>query len=109
MGLFKRNPAVIPVPDGYEVGKSKTGKTQELFLTPEQVVMICKNIGAFDKAQTHFYAPGCYNPKRDVIVMPARKYWPSEREWNELRRHEWAHADGWDNDHPQTPKTPGAR
>lgn len=100
---MKPRRAVTQAPEGYEVGQSRTGKTYEIQMSPEQVDAFCRMKGALRAGET-FLAPGCYIPAMDAVVIPKRNEWPSKREWNDLRAHEWAHADGWPGDHPNVAK-----
>lgn len=95
--------AVSPAPAGYRVGESLTGKTQEVFLEPAAVEAFCRMKGALRAGQV-FLAPGCYIPAMDAVILPHRKSWPSRKEWEALRLHEWAHAAGWPGDHPNEPR-----
>lgn len=50
----------------------------------------CNSWGVVEKN-----ALACYLPQFNIIVTPSRKAWPSNREIQQLREHEEAHAKGW--------------
>jgi hypothetical protein len=97
-GSFGLNLAVEAPPSAYVRGPTQTGVTRELELPTVQAVdRLCKlALGGLPvKAERGGYYMGCYIPLSDTVVIPTRKAWPSGREWEDLRAHEWAHARGW--------------
>lgn len=87
--------SIEPPPEEYTSGPTQTGRTTEIpNLTPEQANALCSQYGTFSTAQ-HGIGVACYVPSMDRVILPAAKYWPSGRELEQMRVHEWAHARGW--------------
>lgn len=85
--------AVQPPPAQYASGPTQYGHTTEkTFSTPEALQAFC-NFYLGRPANTYYQA--CYVPALDLVVLPDAHAWPSARERQELREHEWAHARGW--------------
>lgn len=104
MGLFKANRPVTLPPARYASGPTLTGKTTEkLFDDPFELQRFCHQHGGAEPARRagDNYWTACYIPALDLVVLPSRKAWPSKKEIEEMRQHEWAHARGWPGDHPQ--------
>jgi hypothetical protein len=90
--------AVEPPPPLYASGPSLTGKTSEMILpNVEQVDLLCRLWlrGLPQGSSPGTYYQGCYDEKRNIVVLVDPKSWPSRREWRQIRQHEWAHARGW--------------
>lgn len=95
--------AVEPAPAIYASGPTRTGRTREVHLpTVVQVDALCRAAmgGLPAGAGRGAYYWGCYHERWDLVVLVDPKAWPSRREWNATREHEWAHARGWR--HPST-------
>ena len=95
---FTPGRAVEPPPAVYASGPSQTGKNWELYLPSVGAGdYLCRMAlhGVPQGAPRGFYYWGCYDPALDAVVLPQTDAWPSRREWDELRAHEWAHARGW--------------
>ena len=90
--------AAEPPPAIYAQGPTITGRTRELQLkSVAQVNYVCGVLlrAPAANAENGGYYTGCYAPKLDMIVLMQPSAWPSRREWEEIRVHEWAHARGW--------------
>ena len=95
---FTPGRVVEPPPPAYAQGPTRTGRTYEIRLnTVEAVDYVCRTMlhGLPQGAREGDYYMGCYNPRLDAVVLMQPKAWPSRREWEEIRSHEWAHARGW--------------
>lgn len=95
---FELERAVEAPPAVFAYGPSQTGATHEMTLpTPHDVDVWCRlALGGPPRGRTGAsYYWGCYDERFDLVVLVARKAWPSAREWDENRAHEWAHARGW--------------
>jgi hypothetical protein len=89
---------VEPPPAIYAQGPTLTGRTYEIRLdSVEAVDQVCRTLlhGLPQGAYKGAYYMGCYNPRLDAVILMQPKAWPSRREWEAIRAHEWAHARGW--------------
>jgi hypothetical protein len=89
---------VEPPPAIYASGPTRSGRTYELQLeSVEAVDYLCrvKLHGMPQGARRGSYYMSCYDPQLDAVIIMQPKAWPSRREWNLIREHEWAHARGW--------------
>ncbi|MDB5448009.1 MAG: hypothetical protein JWQ97_3326 [Phenylobacterium sp.] len=85
--------AVEAPPSRYAAGPTITGATREkTFSTPDAVQAFCNFYLGPPRGG---YYQACYVPALDLVVLPDKRAWPSAREREELRAHEWAHARGW--------------
>ena len=90
---FTRGRAVEPPPARYTYGPTLYGHTTERdFKDTDKVQEVCD---FYLGRPARGYYEACYIPALDLVVMPAKGVWPSDKEWSELRQHEWAHARGW--------------
>jgi hypothetical protein len=85
--------AVEPPPVRYASGPTLTGATAErAFSNRDALEVFCnRHLGR----PVSGYYQACYVPMLDLVVIPDRHAWPSAREREQLREHEWAHARGW--------------
>jgi hypothetical protein len=89
---------VEPPPPLYATGPTQTGRTWEMRMkSVEQVDFLCRSMlhGLPQGVRKGAYYMSCYNPKLDAVIIMDPKAWPSRREWEAIRAHEWAHARGW--------------
>ena len=87
---------VEPPPRIYADGPSLTGRTLEWRLSSvEQVDRACQALLRATGRGRGAYYMGCYAPRLDAVILMDPRAWPSRREWEEIRAHEWAHARGW--------------
>lgn len=94
------NRAVEPPPARYAEGPSLYGQTRErTFSRSEEVQRVCS---FYLGRPARGYYQACYIPAMDLIVLPDARAWPSAREREALRAHEWAHARGWRHPAPAT-------
>lgn len=114
--MFKRRQIVEPPPEEYASGPTQTGKTRELIFDDlEALQKFCQVWGGVPQASPERagdrYAQACYSPRVDIVALPSRKAWPSQKEIDQLREHEWAHARGWRHGGESLPPRPiiGAR
>jgi hypothetical protein len=85
--------AVEPPPSQYASGPTQYGATVErTFSNPEELEAFC-NLYLGRPASGYYQA--CYIPALDTVAIPDKRAWPSAREREALREHEWAHARGW--------------
>jgi len=91
---FRPNVVAERPPEIYLSGPTQTGKTTEVELDQlAKVDRLCRSWNGAPSGTR--YVNGCYIAALDVVVLPAKGVWPSERERQQLREHEWAHARGW--------------
>lgn len=89
---------VEPPPRVYADGPTQTGSTTEMQLpTVHDVDVWCRLAqGGLPQGARHgAYYMGCYDARFDLVVIMRPAAWPSRREWEDNRKHEWAHARGW--------------
>jgi len=89
-------------PEQYRSGPPMRPTTERLFDDVKALQQFCAIGSGLQPARKRgdAYAMACWRPDLDVIALPSRKAWPSKREIEELREHEWAHARGWRHDQP---------
>ena len=90
--------AVEAPPAIYAQGPTLTGRTRELQLNSVDAVNYVCSVLLHAPARTSEqggYYTGCYAPALDIVVLMQPSAWPSRREWEAIRVHEWAHARGW--------------
>lgn len=90
-------------PEEYRSGPTVSGKTTErIFDNFDEMQRFCRENGVSlgHNPGRGAYFQACYVPSLDVVALPSRKAWPSQREIDELREHEWAHARGWRHSYP---------
>lgn len=87
--------AVEAPPLRYSQGPTLSGHTETLELSdPLEVDHRCaRKLGTAWPRGAHWM--GCYDSDLDLVIVPAKGAWPSERERQALIAHEWAHARGW--------------
>lgn len=90
--------AVERPPDIYQQGPTLTGRTMEFRLKAvAEVDRACRAMlgGLPEGGPGREYYWACYIPKLDMVLLVDPQSWPSHREWEAVRAHEWAHARGW--------------